>query len=136
MDDSREKRIKKLIEEITDGNDYCISEAVEKCKTVDDVINYIVNYHGLRRHFREWESSDVDNAFKWLEQNVCEVDNWMFSYGLRRCTSMIELINEAYSIIADADLYSMKDKIKELIDLVHESDDEEDNNRKEEGDNL
>lgn len=136
MDDSREKRIKELIEEITTGNDYCISEAVEKCETVNDVINYIVDYHGHHRHFSEYESSDIDEAFDWLEQNIYEVDIYM-KREFGECSSVIELINEAYYRIASNDLWSMENKLQELIDLVHKSDDEEDNNSQEKrGGNL
>lgn len=136
MDDSREKRIKELIEEITTGKDYCISEAVEKCKTVNDVINYIVNYHGYHKHFSVCESPDIDEAFDWLEQNIYEVDSYM-EREFGECGLVIDLINEAYYRIASSDLWSMENKLQELIDLVHKSDDEEDNNSQEKrGGNL
>lgn len=125
MDDSREKRIKELIEEITTGNDYCISEAVEKCETVNDVINYIVNYHGHHRHFSEDESSDIDKAFDWLEQNIHEVDNYMSWHEFSECSFVIDLINEAYYRIARRELLDMENRIQELIDLIHKSDDGE-----------
>ena len=133
MDDSREKRIKELIEEITTGNDYCISEAVKECRTVNDVINYIVDYHGHHRHFSEYESPNIDDAFKWLEQNLCEVDSYMARHEFSRCAFVIDLINEAYYLIASRDLWGMENKIQELIGLVHESGDEEDNNNQGKG---
>ena len=136
MDDSREKRIKELIEEITTGKDYCISEAVEECRTVKDVINYIVNYHGRHKHFSEVESPGIDEAFEWLEQNIHEVDSYM-EYELGGYSFVIDLINEAYYLIASSDLWSMENKLQELIDLVHKSDDEEDDNSQEKrGGNL
>lgn len=133
MDDSREKRIKELIEEITTGNDYCISEAVEECRTVNDVINYIVDYHGPHEHFNKIDSSELDEAFRWLEQNLCEVDSYMQMHEFSRCTFVIDLINEAYYLIASRDLWGRRNEIQELIDLVHELDDKEDNNNQERG---
>lgn len=127
MDDSKEKRIEKLIEEISNYCDPLISEAVEKCKTVDDVINYIIHYRGHNIRFNEYESSDIREAFKWLELNIHWVDTEMRLRNFSSCMSIIELINRAYYSLAPGCFHIKENEIQELINLVHGSDTEKDN---------
>lgn len=127
MDDSKEKRIKKLIEEIITIYDPCVSEAVEECKTVDDVIGYVTVYRKTHGLFNELESSDISAAFDWLESNIFEVDALMLTHDFRFCMSFIALINEAYYYTAVSNLCYKRNEIQELIDLVHGPDAEEDN---------
>lgn len=116
---NRENQMAELIEEIESNFNFGIKDAVRCYDTVDAVIRNVLE---------DWGFIYKKEAYDWLAEHDCDIDNYMEQGALSDCTSLVELINRVYFQLAEEELLTLKDEIQELINLYWnlEDDDDED----------